>query len=187
MRRIAALIVALLLSLPAWAQTPEDAAANRLFVEAVQLWSRAEGEPVAERAVTLQRVQSKLKTIIERHPGSALAVRLVIGETVGPLSVARVERTASEAQSGAVAAAAAEARARAAAAPFKTVNEAAGVGRVFRDCPECPEMVVIPAGATRLASGLDVTIAAPFAVGKFEVTFAEVGCVRRARCMHPSS
>jgi formylglycine-generating enzyme required for sulfatase activity len=43
----------------------------------------------------------------------------------------------------------------------------------FRDCPECPEMVVIPAGSTRLASGLDVTIAAPFAVGKFEVTFEE--------------
>ena len=45
--------------------------------------------------------------------------------------------------------------------------------RSFRDCPECPEMVVIPAGSTRLASGSDVTIAAPFAVGKFEVTFEE--------------
>jgi formylglycine-generating enzyme required for sulfatase activity len=45
--------------------------------------------------------------------------------------------------------------------------------RSLRDCPECPEMVVIPAGSTRLASGRDVTIAAPFAVGKFEVTFEE--------------
>jgi formylglycine-generating enzyme required for sulfatase activity len=45
--------------------------------------------------------------------------------------------------------------------------------RSFRDCPECPEMVVVPAGSTRLASGRDVTIAAPFAVGKFEVTFEE--------------
>jgi formylglycine-generating enzyme required for sulfatase activity len=45
--------------------------------------------------------------------------------------------------------------------------------RSFRDCPECPEMVVVPAGSTRLASGRDVTIAAPFAVGKFEVTFDE--------------
>ncbi len=50
--------------------------------------------------------------------------------------------------------------------------------RSFRDCPECPEMVVIPAGSTRLASGRDVTIATPLAVGKFEVTFEEWGaCV----------
>ena len=161
-----AIILALLLSLPAMAQTPEDAASNRLFVEAVQLWNRAEGEPVADRAATLQRVQSNLRTIIERHPGSTLAVRLVIGETVGPLSVARAER------------ATAEARARVAAA--------AGVDLVFRDCPECPEMVVIPAGgATRLAPGLDVTIAAPFAVGKFEVTFAEWdACVAQSGCSH---
>jgi len=175
MIRIMALLLALLLSLPAVAQTRSDEAANALFVEAVQLWTRAEGEPVAERAASLQRVQSNLKTIIERHPGSALAVRLVIGETVGPLSVARVERAASEAQ----------ARAAAAAARFKPVNDTAGVGRVFRDCPDCPEMVVLPAGATRLASGLDVTIAAPFAVGKFEVTFAQWdACVAQGGCSH---
>jgi formylglycine-generating enzyme required for sulfatase activity len=46
-------------------------------------------------------------------------------------------------------------------------------------------MVVIPAGATRLASGLDVTIATPFAVGKFEVTFAEWdACVAEGGCSH---
>jgi formylglycine-generating enzyme required for sulfatase activity len=45
--------------------------------------------------------------------------------------------------------------------------------RSFRDCPECPEMVVVPAGTTWLASGRNVAIAAPFAVGKFEVTFEE--------------
>jgi formylglycine-generating enzyme required for sulfatase activity len=190
MLRAAALIVILLLSLPAWAQTPEDAAANRLFVEAVQLWNRAEGEPVADRATTLQRVQSNLKTIVEQHPGSALAVRLVIGERVGPLSVTRVERAASEAQARADAAAAeaqarADAAAAAAAARFKPVNDTAGVGRVFRDCPNCPEMVVLPAGAARLASGLDVTIAAPFAVGKFEVTFEQWdACVAQGGCSH---
>jgi hypothetical protein len=75
----------------------QDEAANALFVEAVQLWSRAEQEPVVERAAMLQRVQSNLKTIIKRHGGSALAVRLVIGETVGPLSVGRVEGAASQA------------------------------------------------------------------------------------------
>lgn len=34
-------------------------------------------------------------------------------------------------------------------------------------------MVVIPAGSTRLASGRDIVIETPFAVGKFEVTFGE--------------
>jgi formylglycine-generating enzyme required for sulfatase activity len=58
-------------------------------------------------------------------------------------------------------------------------------GSVFRDCAECPEMVVIPAGQTYLASGRDVTIVAPFAVGKFEVTFAEWDvCVTDGGCTH---
>jgi formylglycine-generating enzyme required for sulfatase activity len=57
--------------------------------------------------------------------------------------------------------------------------------RSFRDCPECPEMVVVPAGSTRLASGRDVTIAAPFAVGKFEVTFEDWdACVAQGGCSH---
>ena len=55
--------------------------------------------------------------------------------------------------------------------------------RSFRDCPECPEMVVIPAGQTYLASGRNVRIASPFAVGKFEVTFEEWdACVTARGC-----
>ncbi len=143
----------------------DEEAANRLFVEAVLLWNRAEGQPVEVRAEILQRVQSNLKTIIERHSGSTLAVRLVTGETVGPLSVAGVDRAVRVA---------AEALA------------AAGVS--FRDCPECPEcpeMLVVPAGSTWLASGRNVIIAAPFAVGKFAVTFAEWdACVAQGGCSH---
>ena len=58
--------------------------------------------------------------------------------------------------------------------------------RVFRDCPDCPEMVVLLAGSFTMGSPaseqgrLDnegpqrkVTIARPFAVGRFEVTFSE--------------
>ncbi len=57
-------------------------------------------------------------------------------------------------------------------------------GTVFKDCPECPEMVVIPAGSYRMGD-LDgsgdsdekpvhtVTIPHPFAVGKYEVTQEE--------------
>ena len=63
------------------------------------------------------------------------------------------------------------------------------VGDQFRDCPECPEMVVVvPAGSYRMGSPSyeqgrhedegpvhEVTIAAPFAIGRHEVTVAEFG------------
>ena len=65
-------------------------------------------------------------------------------------------------------------------------REAMRPGRVFRDCPECPEMVVVPAGSFTMGSpsweeGRDddegpqrrVTIDAPFAVGKYEITRKE--------------
>ena len=61
-------------------------------------------------------------------------------------------------------------------------------GDRFRDCAECPEMVVLPAGSYRMGSpsheqGRDedegpvheVAIAAPFAIGRHEVTVAEFG------------
>jgi formylglycine-generating enzyme required for sulfatase activity len=46
-------------------------------------------------------------------------------------------------------------------------------------------MVVVPAGTTWLASGRNVAIAMPFAVGKFEVTFEEWdACVAQGGCSH---
>lgn len=60
------------------------------------------------------------------------------------------------------------------------------IGERFRDCALCPEMVVVPAGSFLMGSPPDeegryddegpqhaVTIAQPFAVGVYEVTFAE--------------
>src|ERR1043166_4689879 len=66
----------------------------------------------------------------------------------------------------------------------------------FRDCAKCPEMVVIPAGSFQMGAPNDepdrnanegpqrlVTIPRPFAVGKFEVTFAEwEACVAGGGC-----
>ena len=73
-----------------------------------------------------------------------------------------------------------------------------GPGRVIRDCPACPEMVALPAGEFMMGSPESekgrnkdegpqrkVTIARPFAVGKFEVTFAQWdACVAEGGCTH---
>jgi formylglycine-generating enzyme required for sulfatase activity len=71
--------------------------------------------------------------------------------------------------------------------------------RVFRDCPDvCPEMVVVPAGSFTMGSPPgensrysdespqhEVRIARSFAVGRFEVTFAEwEACVAAGGCRH---
>ncbi len=56
-------------------------------------------------------------------------------------------------------------------------------GTVFRDCPNCPEVVAVPGGAFRMGAGQgeaggveegplhDVTITRPLAISKFEITF----------------
>ena len=62
----------------------------------------------------------------------------------------------------------------------------AGSGRSFKDCSECPDMVVAPPGRFMMGSPgdepeqragegpqHDVTIKKPFALGKFTVTFAQ--------------
>jgi formylglycine-generating enzyme required for sulfatase activity len=84
-----------------------------------------------------------------------------------------------------------------------------GSGASFRDrtadgapCPECPEMVVVPAGSFTMGSPKNepereswqegtespqrrVTFGRPFAVGKFEVTFAEWdACVAAGGCKY---
>ena len=73
---------------------------------------------------------------------------------------------------------------------------ARAAGTVFRDCPNCPEMVVVPAGSFMMGSPPSeegrydnegpvhrVAFAAPFAVGVFEVTFAEWdACVSAGGC-----
>jgi formylglycine-generating enzyme required for sulfatase activity len=62
----------------------------------------------------------------------------------------------------------------------------------FKDCADCPQMVVLPAGEFTMGSPPSeqqaeaqhrVTIAAPFAVSKFEITFAQWdACVKAGGC-----
>ena len=75
--------------------------------------------------------------------------------------------------------------------------EVPAVGTRFRDCWECPQMVVVPAGSYRMGSPSEeegrhadegpvheVTFDAPFAVGRYEVTFVEWdACARAGGCL----
>ncbi len=83
-----------------------------------------------------------------------------------------------------------------AAGPPPTEEPPAEPGAAFRDCPSCPEMIVIPAGSFTMGSAEaetghqadedpahEVRVAAPFAVGRFEVTFDEWdACVADGGC-----
>ena len=72
---------------------------------------------------------------------------------------------------------------------FQGGRQSMSAGEVFRDCPSCPEMVVLPAGIFMMGRGdrrseyHPVTIAEPLAVGLYEVTFAEWdACVAEGGC-----
>ena len=68
-------------------------------------------------------------------------------------------------------------------------------GNLFKDCTVCPEMIVIPSGSFNMGSSQgkknelpiqEITIAKPYAIGRFEITFnewdichAEGGCLRK--------
>jgi formylglycine-generating enzyme required for sulfatase activity len=84
-----------------------------------------------------------------------------------------------------------------AGAQRKQADNPGGSGRALRDCPTCPEMVVVPAGEFLMGSPESepgrgrnegpqhkVTMRS-FAIGKFEVTFAEWdACVAEGGCSH---
>ena len=83
------------------------------------------------------------------------------------------------------------------AGEHKCMKPGAGKMESFKDCADCPEMVVVPAGEFMMGSddgdaderpAHKVIIAKPFAVGKFEVTFAEWdACVSTSGCKHKPS
>jgi formylglycine-generating enzyme len=76
---------------------------------------------------------------------------------------------------------------------FAAEGLTAGNGTAFRDCADCPEMVWTPHGKTVPITGnndfhrwlSNIDIGAPFAVGKFEVTFDEWDrCVAERGCTY---
>ena len=79
---------------------------------------------------------------------------------------------------------------------YSPATPARQIGETFRDCEACPQMVVVPAGSFMMGSPAheeersesegpqrQVTISQPFAVGMYEVTFAEWdACVNDGAC-----
>ena len=67
-------------------------------------------------------------------------------------------------------------------------------GHIFRDCPDCPEMIVVPSGLFIMGSNErrkaewpahQVNITAPFAVGRYEITFDQwYACLKENACTH---
>ena len=67
-------------------------------------------------------------------------------------------------------------------------------GDIFRDCPDCPEMIVAPAGLFTMGSNgkrkaerpaHSVKVLAPFAVGRYEITFDQWNaCLKDGVCNH---
>lgn len=92
----ASCVAALVFGAPHSAYADEIAEANQLAVSAVKEWSQATSvasttmEEVSHRLALLEGVQSKLEKVIDVHSGTDLALKLVIGESIGPISVPTV-------------------------------------------------------------------------------------------------
>ena len=83
------ILVVCLLVVPAAADDP--AQANRLLVEAVQLIKAADtASGAAEKLVLLESAIANLNEIIEQHPSSGLAVKLITDQPIGSLSFAQL-------------------------------------------------------------------------------------------------
>lgn len=87
---------------PCWSGEAEEA--NRLFVRSIQAWHEAQNLEVSQsgnllrKAELLEQIRTNLQRIVQDYPGSDIAVQLVIGNAVGPLSLQGVEAAAEQAR-----------------------------------------------------------------------------------------
>ena len=156
---------------------------------AVRQWQRAKGEPV-----TGYLTQAQAETLMAQ--GREVAAEQRQREKARQQAQADAERKRQEAERQRAAEAERRARERQAARQrqeeaqrqAEAERQQPQPGETFRDCPTCPELVVVPAGTFLMGSpsyeaGRDenegpvhqVTIGNPFAVGKYEVTVGEYG------------
>ena len=165
---------------PAPAQLTETAAlriaseARQKREEEARAKLAAEDAAASARAAEETKKQTEERLVAER--ARALARKDKEGE----------RRSAEQAQTQAMVQAEERAKAVAATAVKEAPRTARRPGTVFQDCPDCPRMVVIPAGEFTMGSPASepgravdegpqrqVQIAQPFALGRSEVTVAE--------------
>lgn len=92
------LLIAILCLSVAPAAADNPAQANRLLVEAAKLFRQANQAETANRLTLLEGAFAKLNEIIEAHPSSDLAVRLITDQPIGILSLGNVARAVCEEQ-----------------------------------------------------------------------------------------
>jgi formylglycine-generating enzyme required for sulfatase activity len=141
---------------------------------------------MAARSHTLGIIACAMISLAPPTPGDARPVRPKLEARVAELkaktaALVATERTRLDALSP---------QQRLAAPP--AIWRVPGALTAFRDCADCPPMVVIPAGEFTMGSPPSeqqaeaqhrVTIAATFAVSKFEITFDEWNaCVKNGGC-----
>ena len=73
------------------ASADDTAEANRLFVESVKLLSQADAlDAETDKLPLLEQALSKLNGIIDQHPSSDLAVKLITNQSIGDISISNV-------------------------------------------------------------------------------------------------
>jgi hypothetical protein len=90
---ITTLLLALLLALPA--QADEQTQANRLFVEVTKLVEQARTtQDLHKRAQSYGDALERLESIIERYPGSNVAVQMATGQQIGTIGLPLIRAAA---------------------------------------------------------------------------------------------
>jgi formylglycine-generating enzyme required for sulfatase activity len=174
---------------PVWQRPPLVAALAVVVLAVGYAGAHQAGVPVPwpwAVAPPVESIQDRLATAAAGVAKDVEAARQRAGEKLAASSDAI--RAASQKFSGG---GAADEAAKQKAAADAAARKMPAAGDVFRDCPECPEMVVVPAGEFTMGSNEaadekpphKVTIAKPFAVGRFTVTFDEWdACVADGGC-----
>jgi len=165
------------------------AAAAKAEMETAKLREDAEVRSKAEAAAKVEQ---------ERQQQEAAAA-----EAKRQVDAAEAKRKADETERQRVAKLAADEKRKReeAEAAARKATAVPKVGETFRDCPDvCPEMVTVPAGEFTMGTPAHedsrdssegpqhaVKITEPFAVGKYEVTFAEYdACASAGECYQVS-
>jgi formylglycine-generating enzyme required for sulfatase activity len=180
----------------AWASAPEAQKTDALLMGAAltqaQSWfaKRAEDLTASDREFITLSIEREKKTQTRARAVRALLYALLVGIIVGLVGWINQSFITDQWRWYAVTLPYARAQVR----PYvldEAKERALKPGNSFKECAQgCPEMVVVPAGSFAMGGTLDVekpqhtvTFARPFAVSKYELTFADWdACIAGGGC-----